>query len=169
MEMQKAIETLRNMASKSSAANDLFHSFATRQRARGQLTVRGIQLRMKKEGFNHKNAEYADILKGMADCGIGKLKRNSRGTVYALTNITIQLQSLGKSIIERKVMLKNNAPRHRYSPIKADPAPVVQAPVKQQVLTSLATASSLIEAIVKDTSVNPDTKVKLIQTVLEAK
>ncbi len=131
MEYRKVIETLRIMASKSKIANDVFHDFAARERARNQLTVDTLYYRMKAGGFTYSKDECRDVIKGLGSLGIGTLKTDTGGRVIALVNIKHTLQSIGKAAIAEKntAKLDDYNQRNKYTPIPvakevtAPPAP----------------------------------------------
>jgi hypothetical protein len=183
METAKIVESLRNMAQNSKAANDVFTEFATRQRSKGHLLVDTMFYRMQREGFKYSKEEYADILVALSELGVGTLKFGAKNQVKALTGIRYSLQSIGQAGVGRpkNATLTSWSQRRRFAELPEVEAPVLAVPVpavkpaekiiatKYDALRSLAAASSLVRAIVEDTGVSSDTKVKLIQTMLESK
>lgn len=170
MNTNNAINALKELSSKSKAASDFFHDCALRERTRGQITLMGLKLRMKRSGFEYSTAEYANILKAMADCGFGTLRLDSKGKIFALINVKTTLQSIGRAVVSGSPdsPLKNLAPRHKYSPLVASEDPIeVPKAAKAQVLRTLAGATSLIKAIVQDTDVSTDTKIKMLDALLK--
>lgn len=169
MENKKLIETLRSMAKNSKAANDLFHDFATRSRARGQLLVETTYYRMKRQGFHYSKQEIADIFTALAESGIGTLKRGQKGSVVALTGIRIQLQSLGKAAIQPTVAnVATYAPRHRYSPLLRDETPAIVKPEpKQVVLKALSSVDALVRAILKEDSTPAEVRTEAALRLLD--
>ena len=123
MEMSRdvAINTLRREAARNPVVNDVCHMFAQRKRARHQVTIRALSLRMKAEGFKHSDKEYGTVLKLLADTGFGTLQKNNRG-VLALVNVKTTLQSLGQAVIGNTQELKARKLRHTFSAL----APIAQ-------------------------------------------
>ena len=169
MDHTKAIMTLKQAASKSQAINDMFHDFAMRERARGQVTVRAFYNRMKKQGFVHTSQQYADGLKVMAECGFGELRYNKRGNIVGLFDVRTTLQSIGEAVVGKKGQLKTWGPRNKYSPIKVTHPSSKQSvpeesktPVyeKEKVLRALGGVDNLIRTILNDTSVDADARVQ---------
>lgn len=172
--MNKAIETLKAMAQKNKAANDMFHDFALRERARGQVVVRSFNNRMKAQGFTHAPQEYGDVLKAMAECGFGDIKYNRVGNVIGLFGIKTTLSSIGQAIVGKRGVLTNYAPRNRYSPLKADPTPEIKLEErkptpreeKREILLTLSGVPNLAKAILEDTSVPSDNRVNAVLALL---
>lgn len=175
MELARAIEILKNMATTNKAANDVFHDFATRERARGQVTLRALTLRMKKEGFNHDAKAYAQVLKSLADCGFGDLRMNKRGNVIGVFGIRTTLQSIGKAIIGRTEKVIKYAPRNKYSPLKSEPVPepaldpkkIEPREAKREILRALSGVDNLVRAILNDTSIPTDRRVEAAMVLLQ--
>lgn len=182
MNTSQAIENLKNMATKSKAANDFFHSCATRERGRGTLTVRAIEQRMLKEGFLHPKQEYEAILGAMAQCGFGKAKLDRNGRVAALEGITAQINSIGRAVIEG-VEPKAYATRNKYSPISVPkPLQVIALPKKEalkpsvtkaeekvQVTKALSGVEDLIRSILGNESIPSDRRIAAAQALLDAR
>lgn len=176
MENKKAIEVLKQAASKSQAIHDLFIDFGARERARGQVTVRAFYNRMKKQGFKHTSAEYADGLKVLAECGFGELKYNKRGNIVGLFGVRTTLASIGEAVVGKKGQLKNWGPRHKYSPISSEPQTsqlMVFNPAnrdeKREVLKALSGVDNLVRTILNDTSVDADTRVRAALVLMQEK
>ena len=174
MDKQKAIETMRKAAYKSKAIHDMFLDFATRERARGQVTVRAFYNRMKKHGFKHGSTEYADGLRVLAECGFGELRLNKRGNVVGLFGIRTTLQSLGQTVVGQRGDLRNYGPRSKYSPIKAD-VPVErlvehkQDPreEKREVLKALSGVDQLVRSILSDTTIPAERRIEAARALLQ--
>jgi hypothetical protein len=176
MEHAKAIAMLKSAAAKSQAIHDMFIDFGTRERARGQVTVRAFYNRMKKAGFTHSSVQYADGLKVLAECGFGELKYNRRGGVLGLYNIRTTLASIGRAVVGKRGELKNHAPRNKYSPIAVSEKPqaIVTIPakpapeVKREVLKALNSVDSLVNSILSDESIPPQRRIDAARVLLEA-
>jgi hypothetical protein len=168
MAPNKAIETLKSLAKRSQAASDVFHEMAMRERTRNQITIRALALRMSKAGFKHPQSEYEVVLKALADCGFGNLKYSKRGRVTSVVGIQTTLQSIGKAVVQGADMLKNNAIRNKYSPIRItnDPVPARTEPQKQQVIRDLAKSADLVKAIL-DADAPKEQKLELLNVLMK--
>lgn len=71
--------------------------FAKRQRARTQITVTHLHRVMKINGFDFAKSQYVDVLRFLANIGVGSLQASPRGEVIALSHIKYRLQSIGKA------------------------------------------------------------------------
>lgn len=177
MDHTKAIMTLKQAATKSQAIQDMFLDFAMRERARGQVTVRAFYNRMKKQGFNHTSAQYADGLKVLAECGFGEIRRNKRGNIVGLFGLKTTLASLGRAVVGKKGELRNFARRNKYSPVAVSPMPqpelvrIKPTPrdEKREVLKALSGVDQLVRTILNDTSVDADTRVQAALVLMQEK
>lgn len=91
--------------------------FASRQRTRHQVTLRALSMRMKKEGFEHKDAEYAQVLKLLSESGFGTLEKDGKGRVKALKNVVATLQSLGAAVAAKGKSVQSSHPRPKFRTI----------------------------------------------------
>lgn len=164
MDKAKAIEACKQAAKTNQAINDMFHDFALRERARGQITVRAFYNRMKKQGFEHNSLDYAEGLKLLAECGFGELRRGKKGSVIGLFGVKTALQSLGQVVVGKRRELKNYAPRAKYSPIAVSTPPVS---VKAQVLQDLSGVDNLVRAILQDDSIPPMKRIDAARLLLD--
>lgn len=124
MNEKEAVQSLRNEAKSNPAANAVFHVFATRQRARGTVTVAALMQRMKDEGFLYPGDKYTDILKLLAKLGFGRLNVNSKGRVTALTDVKTKLQAIGMAACGSNETLPPGStlkPKAKYGTITAEP------------------------------------------------
>lgn len=176
MDHTKAIMTLKQAATKSQAINDMFHDFAMRERARGQVTVRAFYNRMKKQGFNHTSTQYADGLKVLAECGFGELRRNKRGNVVGLFGVKTTLASIGQAVVGKKGQLKNWGPRNKYSPVmgtyKEPDQPVLDTykdprEAKREVLKALSGVDNLVRSILSDTTIPAERRIEAARALLQ--
>lgn len=186
MNHTNAIETLRAMANKSKAANDFFHSLATRERGRGTLTVRAVEQRMKKEGFEHDAEVYRDIFAAMASVGFGHPRTNRMGRIEGLDGVTVQLRDIGLAVIQGVSGLSKFATRHKYSPlampkplevialpkkeamkppVHSKPSEFEKAQVKKALLSSV---DDLVNTILKDESIPAERRIAAVQQLLQA-
>lgn len=164
MDKAKAIEVLKQAANKSQAISDMFHDFATRERARSQVTVRSFYNRMKKHGFKHGPQDYADGLKVLAECGFGEIRTNKRGNVVGLFGVRTTLESIGKAVVGKKNELSVFVPRHKYSPIIVTP---YEANDKRVVMKTLSGVDNLVRSILGDTSIPAERAVAAVRALLQ--
>lgn len=90
------IVELRAKAKASKVFNDMMCVFALRERTRRQVTVPGLQLRMKEAGFVYDKSFYQEAIIFLAKLGYGKVETNKDGEVFALKSVEYTLQSIGK-------------------------------------------------------------------------
>lgn len=98
MEKKQVVESLKQMATKK-VANDVFHAWALRDRTRQVVTVEALAQRMKKEGYDYPQHEYAAILRQLSNMGLGRLETGAGGKVRALKDVKLTLQSIGKAAV----------------------------------------------------------------------
>lgn len=127
MTAKDIIETLKQKASQNQATNDVLHAWAARERARQSVTVEALTHRMKREGFKHTREDYAEVLKTMADLGIGQLVKDSKGRISALKDVKTTLQSLGSAVVGTAANLKSFRARNRYRKMPHNQAPAPAA------------------------------------------
>ncbi len=119
MNQTQVIETLKTEAKKNPAVDAVLHMFALRQRARHTVTLDGLEQRMKLNGFSYESTQYADVLKLLADLGIGKVEKDAKGRVKALKDVGVTLQSIGKAAVDDKGELDKFKKRNRFSALEA--------------------------------------------------
>lgn len=185
----QAIQTLRDLASKSQAAADFFLSCATRQRGRGTLTVQAVEQRMLKEGFNHAADEYRSVLNKLAEVGFGSTSFDRQGRLRALVNITTQLKDIGLAVVGSGTSIATLKQRNKYASLKAvptipkpiqvialprreaekppglRPTEAERAQVKRELLSSV---DGLVKAILSDTSIPAERRTAAALALLEA-
>lgn len=175
MEHAKAIAMLKSAAAKSTAINDMMHDFATRERARGQVTVRALYNRMKKQGFTHNSRSYAEGLMVMSQAGFGELRTNKRGAVVGLFGVRTTLASIGEAVVGKRNQLRNYAPRNKYSPLPATippqpvltPAPVTTREAKREALKALSGVDNLVRSILSDTTIPAERRIEAARALLQ--
>lgn len=111
---KQAIEVLKQSVKSNAAHNAVLHMWALRQRARFQVTLAALKQKMKAEGFDFPDAEYAALLRIMAQLGLGTIVADKRGKVTALKDIRITLQSLGQAVIGNSAKLESYRQRTSY-------------------------------------------------------
>lgn len=134
MIQMQVIDSLKQVAKKDPAVDATLTMFAARERARSQVTLRGLKQRMEAEGWDKfDDSDYKRVLKLLAEHGIGKLEKDSSGRVTALTEIKITLQSLGQAVLGgvRKGVEKWS-PRNKYVPVKKPATPPAPPKVEEK-------------------------------------
>lgn len=117
------VEALRREAQVNPAFNAVCHMFALRERARQQVTIGSLTLRMTQEGYNFKKTDYQKILKFLSTLGIGTIDIGPGNEVRALKNIHITLQSIGQAAVADKNVLEKFSPAFDYQRIIATVPP----------------------------------------------
>lgn len=128
------IEKLKQAAKINPVANAVFHVFASRERARNQVTVASLAKRMAAEGFNYPAAEYPPVLELLASLGFGHLVKNKAGQAVALKDVKVTLQSIGLAACGQAPKLQGFQPRRRFGKLRSVPRPAAQPrvlPVKE--------------------------------------
>lgn len=136
MNQTEVITAIKEEAKSNKAADAVFHMWATRARARGQVTIAALDQRMQREGFTFDKAEYAKLLKRMADLGFGRLDTSS-GKVLALKDVKVKLQSIGKAAIGTETTIEGWRARNKFRHLPA----VKAAEAKQSESKPLPVAS----------------------------
>jgi hypothetical protein len=98
MTKSELIQTLQAEA-KNPVANDLFHAWALRKRARHSVALPALVQRMHREGFAHPKEAYVPVLKTLASMGFGKLDVDPKGRIRGLKEVQTTLQSIGKAAL----------------------------------------------------------------------
>lgn len=112
------IAELRKEAAKSPVFSNVMHVFALRERARQQVTIPALRLRMGSEGFNYTRHDYMRVLRFLASVGLGTLEL-SAGEVIALKNVKITLQSIGMAAVSNGDKLTPFTPQYDYQTLEA--------------------------------------------------
>ncbi len=113
MNNNEIVEVIRKEAKQNKVADAVFHMWAARDRARGIITIGGLEQRMKKEGFNFDKADYAKFLRFLSNLNFGKLDE-SNGKVRSLKDVKVKLQSIGQVAIGGKNNLEGWRVRNKY-------------------------------------------------------
>lgn len=128
MERTQVIDTLRKEAQNDPFANAAFMVCAVRPRARFRVTLDGLKQRMVKEGFkDFDNERAARFLGLLANLGFGRLEKDAKGRVVALTDIRTTLQSIGKAALGEEVSLDKFRKRNRYTKLAEVPKAAMAA------------------------------------------
>lgn len=114
---KEVIQTLKTETAKDSALNAVLHMFATRERARDQVTIQALENRMKEEGFAYEHAEYVRILRLLAKLGLGRLDTDPSGKVRALKDVKVTLQSIGLAACGSGATIQTLHRRNRFQRI----------------------------------------------------
>lgn len=119
------VDSLKQAAKEDPALRDVLLLFATRIRARYQVTLAALSRSMENEKFQHSDAAYAKCLETLATLGIGTLDRDSKGRVRALRGLKYRLPQLGQVVVDKSELIAfKRHPRYRviYQPL-VSPAP----------------------------------------------
>ncbi len=92
-------ETLKTKAIISPAFKDVCRVWAKRQRARHSVTLAGLSLAMAEAGYKYPDSDYKEILSMLAALKFGILERDKNGEPFAVRQVNVQLQSLGKFVL----------------------------------------------------------------------
>ena len=136
MKLETIVPALRTEVQTRPIFGDVMALFASRQRARHQVTVRALYYRMAKEGFTYPKHAYATVLERLAALGVGELARDSRGKIRSLKNVRVTLQSLGNAVLQGDNTLRVYKKRNRYQKLPATVTPLRRP---TPVLPSIAT------------------------------
>ncbi len=128
MDISKVVDVLRSETKSKPAVSAVMHVFAMRKRARSNITVGGLDQKMRTEGFNFPRSEYAKIIRMLSDLGFGKLDVDSKGRVRALKEVKVTLQSIGEAAVGQAKKLENWQQRSKYSPLVATAELIKAAP-----------------------------------------
>lgn len=130
------VEQLRSEAAKNPVFSAVAHLFVSRDRTRQQITLSNLRISMGREGFHYTKEEYTQVLKFMANLGLGRLDFDSENNIRALKDIKITLQSIGYAALGKEDKL-----------VKFVPAPMFQElPVTKQVQKVIAPPAPKPEA-----------------------
>jgi hypothetical protein len=174
--MQKVIEVLKQAANKSQAIHDMFLDFGTRERARGQVTLRSFYNRMNKNGFKHSSYQYADGLKVLAECGFGEIRYSRNNGVIGLFDIKTTLSSIGEAVLGKVKDLQPRTQRAKYIPLAIPelPEPTItkkkETPikdVKQEVFKALESVDSLIQSILENASIPAENRIEAARALMQ--
>ncbi len=134
MQMNKSeiIQTLRNEAKTDKATEAAFQVCAVRNRARNRVTVDGLIQRMHIEGFtDYDETDAVRFLEILTRTGFGRLEKDAKGHVKALTDIKVTLQSIGRVACGEEVDLDKFKKRNRYVKLAEVPkAAMLATPAK---------------------------------------
>ncbi len=118
MTIENLVLGLKEKAAKDKVFNDICTVFATRERARFDVTVNGLTQRMKKDGFEYGPSELSPALRYLASLGLGQLK-TSGGKVIGLTEVKTTLQSIGSVALGQTNSLVKFHKRHQFHKLPA--------------------------------------------------
>lgn len=109
------VEILKKEASQNPASNAVLHMMALRQRARSQVTIESLALKMKEEGFKFDKKDYEPLLRLMGKLGFGRLQTDPKGHIVALKDINVKLQSIGMAVCGKNFNFVkfNKKPKYR--------------------------------------------------------
>jgi hypothetical protein len=111
------VQALQKEAKSNKAFEAVCTLFASRERARHQVTLQSLRYSMLKEGFHFDEETYAQILSFLAKAGVGKIVRNKKNQVTALVEVKYTLQTIGKAALSATDNVKSFTPDRKYSKI----------------------------------------------------
>lgn len=167
---KKAIETLRHLAKTNKAADAVFHDFATRQRARGQVTVRALHQRLKNEGFSYGQGQYAEVLKALANAGIGEARTGKTGRLVAIVGIRATLASIGRAVIGNETVVRPFRKRPFYQPLPSSTNSIAAPPnteAKREIVNILSGVDNLVRTVLNDASVPAGRRIEAAMALLK--
>lgn len=124
MTKPEVIQLLRNEVKINPAVDAVMHLWASRDRARVQVTVAALEYAMKREGFKYDRQDYTNLLGFLAKLELGILETDSRGRIVALKKVHTTLQSIGKAAVQEGATLETFKRRNRYSKLLVDKLPI---------------------------------------------
>lgn len=131
--LDSVLKALREAAAKDKAFQDVCYVFSIRERARQTVSVDALVAQMKKEGFEHKRAQYVEVLKTLARLGIGRLETTKGGGVKGLIDVKYKIQSIGAAAVNPKEKVEAFKQKNKF--IKLDSFEALGNAVKPQATT----------------------------------
>lgn len=114
----QVIEKLRARIESDPVLKAICKKFASRQRARGQITVTSLKQAMDKDGYSFPKSAYVDALRFLASLNLGRLHKSNNGKIRSLTDIKWTLQSIGQiGLGNNNALLKNFKRPIKYKPL----------------------------------------------------
>lgn len=129
----QVIARIRAEAETNACFNAICHVFAIRERARQQVTLDSLAVRMKTEGYKFERKDYGRALSFLALMGIGYIEHDKENNVVALKNIRTTLQSIGQVGVGDKKVLKTFQPDIEFKDLplpKIERVAAVKVPTK---------------------------------------
>lgn len=109
--------------------------WSKRIRARNQVTVTRLATSLEENGFHFTKDEIRSLLQKLADLGLGKLHKNTRGKVLSLVDIRYTLQSVGKAVVAKETNLAIFSVANKFRKLP-EIETVTPAPKKEPVVTT---------------------------------
>ena len=116
MDLDSVIVKLKHEATQDDAVRDVFKGLSKRLRTRSILNVRSIAQDMREFRTVHGIDDYSRVLTLMASLGIGKPKKE-KGRIVELTDISIDLKSLGANVIGDSKSIKAFKARTNFTSV----------------------------------------------------
>lgn len=143
---QIMVQSLQAEAKLNPVFNTVMHAFAIRERTRAQVTVSNLRLSMAQEGYQFDRPQCEKVLQFLASIGVGRLQKHANGILYALKDIKITLQSIGRAAIGATDKLAKFDQGNSFSRL---PAQITQAkavaPIKPGHVTAKAAKATFVE------------------------
>ncbi len=122
MNHKEAIDKLKKEATTNPTMSAVLHVFALRKRARNRITVEVLGKAMRVEGFLFGREQYQAVLQKLAEAGFGQLKKDHKGQIRALENISVTFKSLGEAVCNpHGAPIKGFRPRTRFVKVAKQP------------------------------------------------
>lgn len=97
---EQIVAKLQEEAKRNEVFSAICYVFALRHRARQQVTVGTLRLKMAQEGYNFSKTQCQQVLRFLSSLGIGYLEFDqATKELVALKNIKLTLQSIGLAAI----------------------------------------------------------------------
>lgn len=93
------ISKIKQEALTSDVLKAVLMKFSTRLRNRATITPAGMKLALHKDGTNFTKNDYGNVLKFLADVGVGTLETGPRGQVKSLNKIKLDLKTIGSMVL----------------------------------------------------------------------
>lgn len=106
MTIKNQIAKLMEEAKNNPVANDVFTSWAVRERGRRNLKLSVLKLRMTKEGYHHSDEEYIKLFQFLASLELCTLKKGPRGKIEGVGDFKVTLPSVGRAALGEAVEVK---------------------------------------------------------------
>lgn len=139
---KEVVQRLQTEAASNKVFKAVCQLFINRERTRQQVTVPTMRLAMAREGHHYTKDECIDILKFMANLGLGTIDKDYSGEVRALKDIKFTLQSIGDAALHKGERLQNFAPAPEFKELPKQTIVPLKAPRVDEA-TSYATSITI--------------------------
>lgn len=137
------VQALRAEVQRNPAFAAVCKLFASRERARQQVTLSTLRLTTIREGYNFTREQHEGVLKFLASLGIGRLVYDHKNRIAVLKDIRVTLQSIGLAATSSSDTVHRFEPAYTFKPL---------TPEMQQ------TKRQMVEEVPLKMSKKPDTE-----------